>query len=41
MGKDTLLGCWQKWPTSQINTYYFQPDTNAAYVVMNYADLMK
>ncbi len=41
MGKDTLLGCWQKWPTSDINTFYFQPDTGAAYVVMNYADLMK
>ncbi len=41
MGRDTLLGCWQKWPTSQVNTYYFQPDTGAAYVVMNYADLMK
>ncbi|MCD6012550.1 MAG: hypothetical protein K0Q79_2412 [Flavipsychrobacter sp.] len=41
VGRDTLIGCWQLWRAKEINSFYFQPDMNAKYVVMSYSDLMK
>jgi hypothetical protein len=41
VGKDTLLGCWEKRPVSQLNSYYFRVDTTTAYQVINYSALMQ
>ena len=41
VNKDIFLGCWQRWPSKEINSYYFRPDTSTAYVVMSFDDLMK
>ena len=39
--KDTLLGCWIKWPSDQLNSYYFQMDTNSNYRTISYTSLMQ
>ena len=41
LSKDTILGCFQKWTTAELNHYYFNPDTTVGYRTMEYNELMK
>jgi hypothetical protein len=34
VGRDTLIGCWEKRPTSKLNARYFQMDTTSGYKPM-------
>ncbi len=41
ISKDTLLGCWIKWPAAKLNSYYFQMDTTSTYRAFTYPSLMQ
>ena len=41
ISRDTLLGCWEKRGTANINKDYFQIDTNSTYVSISFSELMK
>lgn len=41
LGKDTVMGCWQRWGQQELNQYYFQQDNSTGYQVVHYDDLMK
>ncbi len=40
-GNDTLIGCWEKRPSSRINHQYFTIDTMVPYTTIGYDELMK
>lgn len=40
-GNDTLIGCWEKRPSSRINHRYFVIDTTVPYTTIGYDELMK